>query len=121
MTMKRGAAKTGGLSRRKPKADAFENLPHDASVDQLKAAAVHVSLEELEHRVADVRDSWETDSLFEELTQGSPEEQCKPFISTPTPNLFLFLFLFLFVFVFPLVSLRLVELHHLIARVFGCS
>ncbi|KFG85026.1 putative histone deacetylase SIR2 [Metarhizium anisopliae] len=82
MTMKRGAAKAGGLSRRKPKVDAFENLPHDASVDQLKAAAVHVSLEELEHRVADVRDSWETDSLFEELTQGSPEEQ-SPDICTP--------------------------------------
>lgn len=73
--MKRGAAKGVKLPRRKAKASAFEKLPDDPTVDQLKAAHVHVSLSELEDRVADVRDSWETDSLFEdafaELAQES--------------------------------------------------
>lgn len=82
MTMKRGAAKGVSLSRRKAKGDAFEKLPTDASVAELKAAAVHVSLADLEDRVADVRDSWETDSLFEdafeELAKGNIDlSDCK--------------------------------------------
>jgi hypothetical protein len=82
MTMKGAAAKGVSLPRRKAKPNALEKLPPDASVDELKTAAVHVSLTELEDRVADVRDSWETDSLFEdafeELAKGNFEvDECE--------------------------------------------
>lgn len=87
MTMKRGTAAKGvSLSRRKPKANAFEKLPDGATVDQIKAASAHVSLVDLEQRVADTRESWETDSLFEdafeELAKGDIEaDESKFFFS----------------------------------------
>ncbi|KAH8170975.1 sir2 family protein [Sarocladium implicatum] len=48
-------------------ADAFENLPKSPTPADLKKASVSVSLAELEQRVDDVSDSWETDSLFEDV------------------------------------------------------
>ena len=72
---KRGAAKAVALPRRKANANAYEQLPENPTATDLKNAEVNVSLAELEDRVADVRDSWETDSLFEdafeELTADS--------------------------------------------------
>lgn len=72
---KRGGAKTVSLSRRKAQPDAFEKLSDNPTPSELKSAAVNVALAELEDRVADVRESWETDSLFEdafeELTANS--------------------------------------------------
>lgn len=75
MNKKRGGAKGVALSRRKANADAFDKLPDNPTPLELKNAAVNVALAELEDRVADVRESWETDSLFEdafeELTADS--------------------------------------------------
>ncbi|KAK5987838.1 NAD-dependent protein deacetylase hst1 [Cladobotryum mycophilum] len=90
--MKRTAGKGVTLTKRKAQADAFDHLPDNPTPEELKEAAVNVSLAELEERVADVRDSWETDSLFEdaieELTEDNgvqtgnadtctPEEACR--------------------------------------------
>lgn len=79
----RGAAKGVSLSRRKAQTNAFEKLPNNPTPDELKDAAVNVSLAELEERVADVRDSWETDSLFEDAfeelsEQKIPSDEGKP-------------------------------------------
>jgi hypothetical protein len=55
------------LAARKAKpAAAVDNLPANATAEELKTAAINVSLNDLEERVADVRESWETDSLFED-------------------------------------------------------
>lgn len=75
MNQKRGAAKGVSLPKRKAQANAYEKLGDSPTVDEMKNAAVNVALAELEERVADVRDSWETDSLFEdafeELSAGT--------------------------------------------------
>lgn len=65
-----------GLRPPKPKADlhALEQLPEDATSDQLKSAAVNVSLADLEERVADVQDQWEESSLFEDALDELTEE-----------------------------------------------
>jgi NAD-dependent histone deacetylase SIR2 len=52
--------------KRRANADAYEQLPDNPTAADFKDAEVNVSLAELEDRVADVRDSWETDSLFED-------------------------------------------------------
>ena len=64
---KRGAAKGVALAKQKtsPK-KVLEKLPDNPTSDELRDAAVHISLADLEERVADVRDSWETESLFED-------------------------------------------------------
>lgn len=82
MNTKRGASKAVSFSKRKPKAitnanlRALDKLGTKPTATQLKNAADNVALTELEERVADVRDSWETDSLFEdafeELSAESP-------------------------------------------------
>ncbi|KAF7546775.1 hypothetical protein G7Z17_g8189 [Cylindrodendrum hubeiense] len=66
MNTKRGAAKGVSLAKRKAQANAFEKLSENPTEAELKNAAANVALAELEERVADVRDSWETDSLFED-------------------------------------------------------
>lgn len=76
--MKRVAAgKSVALPRRKANADALDKLSENPSLAEIKNAAVNVSLAELEERVNDVRDSWETDSLFEdafeELSNGAAD------------------------------------------------
>uniref|UniRef100_A0A8H7NEW0 Uncharacterized protein n=1 Tax=Bionectria ochroleuca TaxID=29856 RepID=A0A8H7NEW0_BIOOC len=70
MKAKTGAAKGVRLPAH-PKVDvmAHEKLPDNPSVEELKTAAVSISLADLEERVADVRDSWEEDSLFEEVIE----------------------------------------------------
>lgn len=67
---------TKGLKPPKSKADlhALENLPVDASSEQLKSAAVNVSLADLEERVADVQDQWDESSLFEDALDELTEE-----------------------------------------------
>ncbi|KJZ74676.1 NAD-dependent protein deacetylase hst1 [Hirsutella minnesotensis 3608] len=66
--MKRVAAGKGvTLPRRKANPDAFDKLPKNATLADIKQADVNVSLAELEERVNDVRESWETDSLFEDV------------------------------------------------------
>jgi hypothetical protein len=65
---KRGpAAKGVALPKHKANASAFDKLPENPTEKQLENAAVSVALADLEQRVADVRDSWETDSLFEDV------------------------------------------------------
>lgn len=66
IAMKRASAKGLTLDSRTAEADAFEDLPEHPSSADIQAASVNVSLADLEDRVADVRDSWETDSLFED-------------------------------------------------------
>lgn len=95
MNTKRGAAKGVSLAKRKAQANAFDKLSENPTEAELKNAAANVALAELEERVADVRDSWETESLFEdafeELTANSPNgsdgELPSLFISSITSNL----------------------------------
>lgn len=75
MIMKRPTTKGVSLTRQKVKSDALEKSSDDASSDDVKTAAVNVSLAELEDRVADVRDSWETDSLFEDAFEELSKEK----------------------------------------------
>jgi hypothetical protein len=87
MKAKTGAAKGVRLPAH-PKVDlmAHEKLPDNPSVEELKTAAVSISLADLEERVADVRDSWEEDSLFEEVIEELTDDsvtatggECQPF------------------------------------------
>ncbi|KAJ4158678.1 uncharacterized protein LMH87_009194 [Akanthomyces muscarius] len=71
---KRGAARGVKLPRRRAHANVLEKLPPAPTAAQLKDAAIEVSLADLEERVADVRDSWETDSLFEDTFEAIAEE-----------------------------------------------
>jgi hypothetical protein len=65
-----------GLKPPRPRADhhALEKLPQDASSEQLKSAAVNISLADLEERVADVQDQWEESSLFEDALDELTDE-----------------------------------------------
>ncbi|KAH6608564.1 nad-dependent histone deacetylase sir2 [Trichoderma cornu-damae] len=88
--MKRAPAGKKGVAlakRSQAHADAFDRLPDNPTIEEIKEAAVNVSLAELEERVADVRDSWETDSLFEdaleELTDDSGVYSGRPDTCTP--------------------------------------
>lgn len=50
-------------------------LSEHATPDELKDAAINITVADLEERVASTRDSWETESLFEdafeELVNGA--------------------------------------------------
>lgn len=74
-----------------PNPNAFEELPPSPTASALKAASVSVSLAELEQRVDDVRDSWETDSLFEDIidsltTTNDPASTASTTDGTLTPS-----------------------------------
>lgn len=62
------ALPTGAQTLEKP-------LPDNATPDELKDAAINITVTDLEERVASTRDSWETESLFEdafeELVNGA--------------------------------------------------
>lgn len=75
--MKRGA-KGVTLSRRKANADALDKLPKNASLADVERAEANVSLAELEERVNDVRESWETDSLFEDAFEELSNDSAAP-------------------------------------------
>ncbi|ETS04599.1 chromatin regulatory protein sir2 [Trichoderma reesei RUT C-30] len=88
--MKRAPAGKKGVAlskRSQAAADAFDRLPDNPTIEEIKEATVNVSLAELEERVADVRDSWETDSLLEdaieELTDESGVYSGRPDTCTP--------------------------------------
>ncbi|KAJ6437784.1 histone deacetylase SIR2 [Purpureocillium lavendulum] len=69
MTMKRapaGKAPAVALPPRKGDPDALDSLPANPTLEDIKRAEANVSLAELEDRVNDVRESWDTDSLFED-------------------------------------------------------
>lgn len=75
--MKRAPAGKKGVAlakRSQARLDALDRLPENATIEEIKEASVNVSLAELEERVADVRDSWETDSLFEDALEELTEE-----------------------------------------------
>lgn len=75
--MKRAPAGKKGVAlakRSQARLDALDRLPENATVEEIKEATVNVSLAELEERVADVRDSWETDSLFEDALEELTDE-----------------------------------------------
>lgn len=75
--MKRAPAGKKGVAlakRSQARLDALDHLPENATIEEIKEASVNVSLAELEERVADVRDSWETDSLFEDALEELTEE-----------------------------------------------
>lgn len=75
--MKRGA-KGVALARREANADALDKLPKNASLADIKRAEADVSLAELEECVNDVRDSWETDSLFDDAFEELSSEDAVP-------------------------------------------
>ncbi|KAK0761201.1 hypothetical protein N5P37_006147 [Trichoderma harzianum] len=88
--MKRAPAGKKGVTlpkRTQAQLNALDRLPENPTLEEIKEATVHVSLAELEERVADVRDSWETDSLFEDaledLTDESGVFSGRPDICTP--------------------------------------
>ncbi|KAG9504105.1 hypothetical protein J7337_004069 [Fusarium musae] len=66
MNTKKGNGRTVALSKRKAQPNALEKLGDNPTEDEIKIAEANVALAELEERVADVRESWETDSLFED-------------------------------------------------------
>jgi NAD-dependent histone deacetylase SIR2 len=75
--MKRAPAGKKGVAlskRSQAAADAFDRLPDNPTIEEIKEATVNVSLAELEERVADVRDSWETDSLLEDAIEELTDE-----------------------------------------------
>ncbi|KAM0740995.1 hypothetical protein ACQRIT_003852 [Beauveria bassiana] len=74
MSTKRGAARGVKLPHRKAHTNALNASRSEPTAAQLKNAAIEVSLADLEERVADVRDSWETDSLFEDAFEAIAEE-----------------------------------------------
>ncbi|ENH73939.1 NAD-dependent histone deacetylase sir2, partial [Fusarium oxysporum f. sp. cubense race 1] len=61
-----GNGRTVALSKRKAQPNALDKLGDNPTEDEIKTAEANVALAELEERVADVRESWETDSLFED-------------------------------------------------------
>ncbi|KAG5929155.1 hypothetical protein E4U42_006979 [Claviceps africana] len=65
--MARAPTKCASPMRRKAESDGLVDLDDDANTADFQAVAANVSLAELEDRVADVRDSWETDSLLEDV------------------------------------------------------
>ena len=68
MSTKRAAKGVSlSASKRKPDTHAVDKLPDNATEAEIRHAVVSESLVELEDRVADVRDSWETESLFEDV------------------------------------------------------
>ena len=96
MNTKRGSAKGVSLAKRKANVNAFDKLGDNPTEEQLKEAAATVALAELEERVADVRDSWESDSLFEDVFEdlaNNPSaakkngESCPRLLSLPFPFL----------------------------------
>jgi NAD-dependent histone deacetylase SIR2 len=75
--MKRAPAGKKGVAlakRTQAQVNALDRLPDNPTIEEIKEASVHVSLAELEERVADVRDSWETDSLFEDALEELTDE-----------------------------------------------
>lgn len=66
MYTKKGNGRTVALSKRKAQPNALDKLGDNPTEDEIKTAEANVALAELEERVADVRESWETDSLFED-------------------------------------------------------
>lgn len=75
--MKRAPAGKKGVAlakRSQARLDALDRLPENATIEEIKEASVNVSLAELEERVADVRNSWETDSLFEDALEELTDE-----------------------------------------------
>ncbi|KYK55060.1 hypothetical protein DCS_07021 [Drechmeria coniospora] len=56
-------------------ANALDTLPENPTMEDIKRAEANVSLADLEARVNDVRDAWETDSLFEDVFQELANEE----------------------------------------------
>ncbi|KOS23044.1 NAD-dependent protein deacetylase hst1 [Escovopsis weberi] len=77
--MKRSAAgKTAAPARERARSDAFDDLSANPTIEEIREASVNASLAELEDRVADTRDSWETDSLFEDIIDELANEDSGP-------------------------------------------
>lgn len=94
------------LTKHKVDANAFEKLPADPTPQELRSAAINVSLADLEDRVADVRDSWETDSLFEDVIDSLTEDPAQV-AARKSGTLLLLLLLLLPLLLIPLLlSLR---------------
>ncbi|KAG6011512.1 hypothetical protein E4U43_008265 [Claviceps pusilla] len=72
--MKRAPTQRASSMRRKAESEALVGLDDGANAAVFKSVAANVSLAELEDRVADVRDSWETDSLFEDVLDELSKE-----------------------------------------------
>jgi hypothetical protein len=65
------------LKRRNNKKNAFDKLPENPSLSEIQSAVADSAMAELEERVNDVRDSWETDSLFEDVIAEQGAEDVK--------------------------------------------
>jgi len=67
-----------GLKGRSSKKDPFESLPANPTLSDIKSAVADASMEELEDRINDVRESWETESLFEDVIDELENQHGKP-------------------------------------------
>ncbi|KAL3962560.1 hypothetical protein ACCO45_004083 [Purpureocillium lilacinum] len=65
-TRSRRQGRRRGPAAAKGNPDALDSLPANPTLEDIKRAEANVSLAELEDRVNDVRESWDTDSLFED-------------------------------------------------------
>ncbi|KAM0348959.1 hypothetical protein ACHAPU_003893 [Fusarium lateritium] len=67
MNPKKGSGRSVALSKRKAQPNALDQLGDNPTEAEIKTASANAALAELEERVADTRESWETDSLFEDV------------------------------------------------------
>lgn len=66
MNPKKNSGRSVAISKRKAQPNALDTLGDNPTEEEIKTAAANVALADLEERVNDVRESWETDSLFED-------------------------------------------------------
>ncbi|ESU16112.1 hypothetical protein FGSG_09514 [Fusarium graminearum PH-1] len=74
MNPKKNSGRSVAISKRKAQPNALDTLGENPTEDEIKTAVAHVALADLEERVADVRESWETDSLFEDAFEELSSE-----------------------------------------------
>ncbi|UZP45917.1 hypothetical protein NXS19_013729 [Fusarium pseudograminearum] len=74
MNPKKNSGRSVAISKRKAQPNALDTLGDNPTEDEIKTAVAHVALADLEERVADVRESWETDSLFEDAFEELSSE-----------------------------------------------
>ncbi|KAL6923448.1 hypothetical protein ACHAPO_001612 [Fusarium lateritium] len=74
MNPKKNSGRSVAISKRKAQPNALDTLGDNPTEEEIKTAVANVALADLEERVADVRESWETDSLFEDAFEELSSE-----------------------------------------------
>lgn len=95
MNPKKNSGRSVAISKRKAQPNALDTLGDNPTEDEIKTAVAHVALADLEERVADVRESWETDSLFEDAFEELSSENTVALDGELSTIIFYYLFTFL--------------------------